>query len=154
MIFIKTFQVVGEIFIKLVTSEVVGFFIFFLNDFLERQFYLLIVSLVDSMYVILENPLTKKPIISEVTILISISTTTWNILIKITDEGSKSEPKRLIKVKAPIARPLRKCHSIFCINRSKCDTESRIAAIILMYILNKFNLFFQFFFYELCFIFT
>ena len=38
----------------------------------------------------------------------------------------------LYKVKAPIAGRLRKCHSIFCINRSKCDAESRIAAIILM----------------------
>ena len=37
------------------------------------------------------------------------------------------------KVKAPIAGHLTKCHSIFCINRSKCDAESRIAAIILMY---------------------
>ena len=38
------------------------------------------------------------------------------------------------KVKAPIAGRLRKCHSIFCINRSKCDAESRIAAIILIYV--------------------
>ena len=39
-----------------------------------------------------------------------------------------------IKVKAPIAGRLGKRHSIFCINRSKCDAESRIAAIILMYV--------------------
>ena len=39
-----------------------------------------------------------------------------------------------IKVKAPIAGRLRKCHSIFCINRFECDAESRIAAIILMYV--------------------
>ena len=38
------------------------------------------------------------------------------------------------EVKAPIAERLRKCHSIFCINRSKGDAESRIAAIILMYV--------------------
>ena len=38
------------------------------------------------------------------------------------------------KIKAPIAGRLRKCHSIFFINRSKCDAESRIAAIILMYV--------------------
>ena len=40
----------------------------------------------------------------------------------------------LHKVKAPIAGRLRKCHSFFIINRSKCDAESRIAANILMYV--------------------
>ena len=54
----------------------------------------------------------------------------WKNIAKVTEKFCS----HIYKVKAPIAGRLRKCHSIFYIYRSKCDAESRIAAIILMYV--------------------
>ena len=85
MIFIKIFQVVGKIFIKLPTAEIVVLFLFFL-----KGFPLLRVSLGDSTCRSGKPFKNKreKLTISEVTNLINIFQTTWKILINFTDKGS------------------------------------------------------------------